>query len=924
MYPSGSKGAELQSFFPVVTKEASRYDDQFKHLNSEFRPHEIGQVPLIGNHRPYNNVFYKINSGEKRAFKQNLNKNAQKREEKSTKDIVQPYINNVLANNKHLQNSLNVDESSVSYEGWSVLTKEDKDRINVKDSQKTEGNDAPHFIRETPLPPPSRPKPKTYKHYKRGQDVINDSYYDYFNRNQVSYEHPVPWQRKHRRHRFNKAFSKHQRRKNTSLGNRKHNRWQRKQARYRQKRIRGNRRHQMYTSNPFARQLNDNIGFSFGVSAPIPGNHYENSPMMMRNAMRRSGGVLLRAKNAFQDLASTWRYTVDETAHILKTALDKTTKRIFHGANKMKRQRDEYNVGYRYGPKGWTPMSPHYTMDYDIDFTPIQNPYSVGNTDNSEKLVTEDKHESEELRGNFVQNQEYYVYDVVGKKELDSRQVNEAYPNISKIFPKYFPQSNRVTRKPNVLLNNTTPHGQMSNIETPFNAHLFEQTPFLRSYVSTSSIPEGTPGTEYYPVSTGPKRPTQQSMLRDDKKVEQNTVKQINGEYKKRENVRNKMRQNPRKKRQPLKIDKNRVPAVRRPNKSSSGYLRNTPRPAKTKQVLGNYVNKDMTAQSREEDLKEVTQAWYSYYRKLKKYRQKYKAPPTKMASERSTPNRFSRNKKMLYPPKTLMMLRNKVDAKMYPPTTLKSTAVLRPPLELHTRWPIPPQARPTLPNSIRDIIHGQHLPKTEMARDIMHGQQPYNVPRPQLASTMQMMAKQKESIDITTPTPLTMVEREIPSDLRHESQGNRKHPEMVEKVETFIPSPQDSDIPSSLEPHNMMQEGTTSNLISEGMEKNNLNSEYTLMPHEYEYIEYEYVDDDDDGIQVYGDILTPAWRVVYTDPSSSLPSSTNKIDSDAEAASPHLEARNITSQEIRNLDQMGTVINDEHKPVNSSVKHSP
>ena len=74
MYPSGSNGAELQSFFPVVTKEASRYDDQFQHLNSEFRPHEIGQVPLIGNHRPYNNVFYKINSGEKSAFKPNLNK----------------------------------------------------------------------------------------------------------------------------------------------------------------------------------------------------------------------------------------------------------------------------------------------------------------------------------------------------------------------------------------------------------------------------------------------------------------------------------------------------------------------------------------------------------------------------------------------------------------------------------------------------------------------------------------------------------------------------------------------------------------------------------------------------------------------------------------------------------------------------------
>ena len=260
----------------------------------------------------------------------------------------------------------------------------------------------------------------------------------------------------------------------------------------------------------------------------------------------------------------------------------------------------------------------------------------------------------------------------------------------------------------------------------------------------------------------------------------------------------------------------------------------------------------------------------------------------------------------------------------MYPPTTLKSTAVLRPPLELHTRWPIPPQARPTLPNSIRDIIHGQQRPRAEMARDIIHGQQPYNVPPPQLASTMQMMAKQKESIDTTTPSPLTMVEREISSDLRHESQGNRKHTEMVEKVETFIPSPQDSDRPSSLVPQNMMQEGTTPNLISESNEKNNLNPEYTLMPHEYEYIEYEYVDDDDDGIQVYGDILTPSWRVVYSDPSSSLSTSSNRIDSESEAASPHLEARNITSQEILNLDQMGTVINDELKPVNSSVEHSP
>ena len=83
-------------------------------------------------------------------------------------------------------------------------------------------------------------------------------------------------------------------------------------------------------------------------------------------------------------------------------------------------------------------------------------------------------------------------------------------------------------------------------------------------------------------------------------------------------------------------------------------------------------------------------------------------------------------------------------------------------------------------------------------------------------------------------------------------------------------------------------------------------------------------VDPVDDDIQVYRDILTPSWRVVYSDPSSSLSTSSNRIDSESEAASPHLEARNITSQEILNLDQMGTVINDEHKPVNSSVEHSP
>ena len=56
-------GAEIQSFFPIISKEASQYDNQFQHWNSDFRPHEIGQIPLVGNHFPYNNAFYETNSG---------------------------------------------------------------------------------------------------------------------------------------------------------------------------------------------------------------------------------------------------------------------------------------------------------------------------------------------------------------------------------------------------------------------------------------------------------------------------------------------------------------------------------------------------------------------------------------------------------------------------------------------------------------------------------------------------------------------------------------------------------------------------------------------------------------------------------------------------------------------------------------------
>ena len=47
------QGTQVQSFFPIVSKEASQYDNQFQRWDSEFQPHEIGQIPLVGNHFPY-------------------------------------------------------------------------------------------------------------------------------------------------------------------------------------------------------------------------------------------------------------------------------------------------------------------------------------------------------------------------------------------------------------------------------------------------------------------------------------------------------------------------------------------------------------------------------------------------------------------------------------------------------------------------------------------------------------------------------------------------------------------------------------------------------------------------------------------------------------------------------------------------------
>ena len=78
---TGSKGAEIQSFFPIVTKEASKHEEllssQTQHWNSAFQPHQIGQVPLLGNYEPYDNLYYEIgNSNRKKIVNNNrLNKN---------------------------------------------------------------------------------------------------------------------------------------------------------------------------------------------------------------------------------------------------------------------------------------------------------------------------------------------------------------------------------------------------------------------------------------------------------------------------------------------------------------------------------------------------------------------------------------------------------------------------------------------------------------------------------------------------------------------------------------------------------------------------------------------------------------------------------------------------------------------------------
>ena len=281
LHHQGSEGTDVQSFFPIITKEASQYDKQFQHWNSEFQPHEIGQFPLVGNDNPYKNVFYDISS--ENSVEKNVNETLQNSKNTyivpNTVHSTQPVSNFRKTDN---QPGLSVDDRSVSYEGWSVLTKEDKNRINVI-SQNTLGNDDIHPILKTTT---TTHPPVFYTHYKQGHDLINSSVND-VSKNLISHEKFR--KTKLKRNRFNSVFLKHRRRNNPYFGKKKQRRRQRKRKRVKYlMHAKGRRHNQNHQVHPLARQLNNNIGLSLGVSSPIDGNHLQNSPIMMKNAAKRT------------------------------------------------------------------------------------------------------------------------------------------------------------------------------------------------------------------------------------------------------------------------------------------------------------------------------------------------------------------------------------------------------------------------------------------------------------------------------------------------------------------------------------------------------------------------------------------------------------------------------------------------------------
>ena len=895
------QGTQIQSFFPIISKEASQYDNQFQRWDTEFQPHEIGQIPLVGNHFPYNNVFYDTNSGAI-SDEHELNKEYQS----SDNNVNTNFVNSNQEKSDN-QPTLSVDDKSVSYEGWSVLTKEDKDRINVN-SKNTFGNDDLHPILKTAQamkdPPlihmPKQhvankynnqdsgsmthsshhlplPRKKSYKHYRQGQNVINESFNE-VSQAPISYS-SSPWKRNYNRNRFNGGFRKHRRRLNPYYGKSKGKRWQRKKKNhFRRRPNHHGRRHQPYAPHPLARQLNYNpVGVSLGVTSPVYRHHFENAPIYMNNAVKQTGGIFKRIKSGFNGIARGWRFTVDETARILKDAMDKTVRRVSHGYSKMGRKRNdrfrEYSVGYRY-PSKEDAVAP--SMDYAIDFHPIANPYPpeyMMNDDDGSNHMTSSKYDYD-LYGNFIESNEYLDY---GKERNVASYAKTKHLTSG---------SNDEHKRP--MPHTTTPHSVLSNMETPLNSHMFDQTPFLQSspdFGSQNSSPMKPPR-QPSSSSTSTSKENKESM----ENVNKNEI-----EYKKRQKLKDIWRKNPRKKRQPIKMNITKIVTTKRPRKTAFGYLRNTARPGKREKKMTNNINKGKGATRREEDLKEVTQAWYSYYRKLKNYRQKYRRnSDTSLSESMAAAKRFSRHKKMPRPSKEQMMLKHKMDMKrMAPPTTLKSTAVLQSPYEhLNSNWQVSSRTHPTIPNSIRDIIHGN---------------QNYNPPK--LVKTVQMMTKEMKNENLQAETP------QMP--------GQEHNLHLKEEI---MPGNGQAHDGYELSPTQHWVD--TSNTINDAFSRHQkINKDATTND-----VEYEYIDEDDDPRSiVYGEILTPDWQNAFVHPSSNLQQAASSNEISAQAIAKELsaiEARIIASQEISNEveDRKDMMLEDEPVPEmnDKSGEHSP
>ena len=873
------KGTIVQSFFPIVSKEASQYDSQFQHWDSEFRPHEIGQIPLVGNHFPYNNVFYDTNSG---AISE---ENELDKETNDSDNNVNNSVHQSPQEKSDKQNALSVDDRSVSYEGWSVLTKEDKNRINVN-SKNTFGNDDVHASLNAPittnpppiiqmpkrqfsnkynhrtrnqmthLPPKQRfPRKKSYKHYRQGQDVINESFNE-ISQAPVSFSNS-PWKRKYSRNQFNRGgFRKHRRKMNPFEGRNKRKRFQRKKKAHFRRHPKGHerRRHQPYKPHPLSRQLNYNpIGVSVGVTSPIHGNHLEHAPIYMNNAVKQTNGFFGRVKNGFKGIARGWRFTVDETARVFKDALDKTVRRVSHGYSKMGRKRNdrlrEYNVGYRYPEKA---ELDHPSMDYHMNFHPIANPYpDYMDEEIGRNQMTSSKYDYD-LYGNFIENEDYSDY---GKERTVASHGQTKQHNTL---------SNNKYKWPNTQT--TTPDSIVSNMETPFHSNMHDQTSFLQSPPGFgSSVGNSSP--IKHPTRATPRRPSTAasttSASRENSENMENSTK-TDLENKKRQKLKDIWRKNPRRKRQPLKMNITKIVTTKRPRKTAFGYLRNTARPGKRENKNNKSLKKNMGMTKREEDLKEVTQAWYSYYRKLKSYRQKYRRNSDISFSESmAAAKRFSRNKNKYPPYKNVMMPQHKPEMKrISPPTTVRSTAVLQSPFEHHTNWQASSRTHPTIPNSIQDVIHGNQ----------------YHNP-PKVATTVQMMTKEIKKENMIPETP----------QMQEPGYDSHQHQEIAaanaESQDGYSVSP-------------------TQHWIDKTNSLNDVGSNYQMADKENisNDIEYEYVYEDDTSPIVYGEILTPDWQNAYNRPVSNhqQTSSSNEISAQAIAKElSAMEARMIASHEI-------------------------